>query len=351
MEDESTSISDQVSQADINQVLAQGDIDQLVSQAIVSPEVTIYRPGVKRKHSEKKTTVEAYDFRNPVFLTEIELRQIRIKQEHFIHYLAARLSMFLRMDFSLKLSKLFTTPYVKFTEAIPNPTFISLFNFDQLNGVGVIDVNPRLAMTIVNRMLGGKGHSIKEERYLTEIEIALMDDVIKILLEEWCRQWNDIRELNVSLVGTENNGRFLQTSPQDTIILVIDLQAGLGDCSETIQIGVPYYMIEPLIKELQASSKNFNHISSLGAKEAQWSPNYDDINITVSAEWDCFDLTVQDLLRLRVGDVLELPKDILAKTQLKFENSTHFVGEIGLEDEKVAVKITDNFKISKNSIP
>ena len=77
----------------------------------------VFAPDGVRYEDASNIHIETYDFRNPVFLTEIELRQVRISHEQFIYYLAARLSMFLRMDFSLKMSKLHTTPYLKFTEA------------------------------------------------------------------------------------------------------------------------------------------------------------------------------------------------------------------------------------------
>ncbi len=320
-------------------LLSQGDIDALMAEAMAEPAAVVFSPDGERYDPDAKISIETYDFRNPVFLTEIELRQVRIRHEAFIHYLAARLSMFLRMDFSLKMSKLYTTPYAKFTEAIPNPTHISLFKIDQLTGVGVIDMSPRLALTIVNRMLGGKGHSIQDERYLTEIEMALMDDVMQIVLDEWCRQWGEIRELSSTLVGRENNGRFLQTAPTDAIMLVLDIEAALGDCSDLFQIAVPYYMIEPIIREMQALSKKYVRMSTT-EKHPQWLPPYEEISVPIVAEWDAFEVSVKDLLSLRKGDIIELSPDIISQTALRLRNVRRYVGEVGIDGERVAVKIT-----------
>ena len=65
--------------------------------------------------------------------------------------------------------------------------------------------------------------------------------MIVILLEEWCAQWKVEPELQPQIIGHENNGRFLQTSPKDAIVLAMTLEASFCDCSEQIQIGVPYY--------------------------------------------------------------------------------------------------------------
>ena len=40
--------------------------------------------------------------------------------------------------------------------------------------------------------------------------------------------------------------------PKDAIILAMTLECNFGDCSEQVQIGVPYYTIEPMVKAMQA---------------------------------------------------------------------------------------------------
>jgi flagellar motor switch protein FliM len=197
-----------------SEILDQSEIDKLLADTLKAPEFKVFRCDGTQYESLEGLKIDAYDFRNPVFLTEVELRRLRMLHEDFIRYLSARLSLFLRMEFSLKMARLTTLTYEKFTESLPSPTHISLFKAEPLLGVGIIDVNPRLALTIADRMLGGRGHSIKAERYLTEIEIALIEDVLMILLEEWCNQWRAEQELRPLIIGHENSGRFLQTSPR-----------------------------------------------------------------------------------------------------------------------------------------
>lgn len=326
--------------SDINELLNQGDIDALLEEASAPPGEMVIGYDGKRFPRTAKIRVETYDFRNPVFLTETELRQMRMRNESFINYLNARLSMFLRMDVNLKMGGLETMTYAKFTETIPTPIHINLFKIDQLTGVGVLDINARLALTIVNRMLGGKGNSIHEERNLTEIEMALIDDVVMIILNEWCKQWEDVKNLSATILGRENNGRFLQTSPHEAVMLVLNVEAALGDCQDKFQIAVPYYMVEPVIKDMQEQTRKFGYMSS-SEKSFKWQDSYNTVNVPVAAEWDAFRLKVKDLLSLEVGDVLELPDGIMSKTKLRVENSCRFIGEVGVEGERVALKILE----------
>ncbi len=336
-------MADDPNDNDLNEILSQSDIDALMAEAMTAPQDVIYSYDGRRIDPNEKVHIETYDFRNPVFLTENELRQVRIRHETFIHYLAARLSLFLRMDFGLKMSQLYTVPYKRFTESIPNPTHITLFRVEQLSGVGILDMNPRLAMTIVDRLLGGKGHSIRDERYLTDIEIALVEDVIYLILEEWCRQWEDTRELNASLIGRENNGRFLQTSPHDAIMLVLTMEAVVGDCSEAMQIAIPYYTIEPVIRKMQENSKRFNS-SSNEKRDPRWMPVYNEISVPVRAEWKAFESTVRDVLALRPGDLILLPSNIMEHTVVCLADTERFVGEVGIDNDQVVVKLTDTIR-------
>lgn len=329
-------------QNEASESLNQDTVDALLKESS-SQAYIVYKPEGGRYSEEEKVQVRDYDFRNPIFLSENELRQIRVRNERFIHYLSSRLSMFLRMDFGLMLADLSTQEYGKFTESIPDPANIALFSINQLTGIGIVHIRPRLAMTLVNRILGGKGHSIQNERPLTEIETILVNEAVEIILYEWVGQWKESDELDLVLIGNESSGRFLQTAPQDAIMLVFSMQATLGDCSETIDIAVPYYMIEPILKKMQAASNKYSDMGSKD-KQARWMSSYSTIDIPIYVEWNAYDLTVRDLLHLRPGDVLELPQDIVHNTLLKLKDEPQFTGEVGVEHDCVAFKIRDKIK-------
>ncbi len=316
--------------------LDQSEIDKLLAQAA---EASAKKPGAAAGDASTGPKVEPYDFRNPAFLSEGELRRLRLIHEDFIRYLSARLALYLRMEFSLKMARLTTVTYSKFTESLPNPTHISLFKVEPLVGVGVLDINPRLALTIADRLLGGRGHSVKAERYLTEIEIALIEDVIVILLEEWCAQWKSEQELRPLIIGHENNGRFLQTSPRDAIMLAMALECNFGDCSEQIQIGVPYYTIEPVVKKMQARRQKDTAVAQV-AKRAEWQASYDRISLPVRAEWQAFDIPLREIVNLRVGDVLELNPAIVSETRVLLNGAPKFLGTVGVDGDRVAVQLS-----------
>ncbi len=336
-------MSDDVENLPGDPMLDQSEIDRLLSMASEPAKPQVYRADGRRHDGDVPLQVESYDFRNPVFLTEVDLRRLRLLHEDFIRYLAARLALFLRMECSLKMAKLTTLTYAKFTESLPNPTHLCLFKAEPLSGVGILDINPRLALTLVDRVLGGRGHSVKVDRYLTEIEIALLEDILRIVLEEWCVQWRLDGDLHPEIIGHENNGRFIQTSPKDAIVLALTIEFNFGDCSEPIQIGVPYYMIEPMVKAIQAR-RNRDSTPERPHAPAKWKEVYEHISLPVGVEWDAFELTLRELTRLRVGDVLELPASIVDQTLINLAGTPKFKGTVGLDGDRVVVKISEKIQ-------
>src|SRR5271169_1445475 len=158
--------------------------------------------GVRESH--KTANIRGYDFRQSGFLAPSELRRIRQRHEQVVRALAARLAMFLRLEFSLQLAKVQIVGYQKFIESLPSPTHITLFKTDPLKGVGLLIIPPKLGLTLVDRLLGGAGQTTEEPRDLSEIEIALIDQVATLVIGEWCTHWPEMRGLHPSLLGHEN---------------------------------------------------------------------------------------------------------------------------------------------------
>lgn len=321
-------------------VLSQSEVERLLAQvAEQENSITVVKEG-EGKETKDKDSIQPYDFRHPVFLSPTELRRLRIRHEDFIRALAARLSIYLRLEFSLQMSKLQTVTYQKFAEGLPNPTHLSLFKVEPLRGVGILDIHPRLGLTIVDRLLGGPAHSITADHDFSEIEMALLDQAVNLILAEWCHHWASVEELRPTLLGHENNGQFLQTAPHDTIMLVLSMEAKIGDCLEQMQIALPCFTLEPLIRKL-------GHITDaaveaeLPVTSLKWNRNFDEVPVPVTAMWDDLVLTARDVANLKAGDVLPLDPKCVQRVKLRLADMSKFEGNLGTTGGKWAVAVTN----------
>src|SRR5262249_45659471 len=147
----------------------------------------VYRCDGRRFQTE--VTVTPYDFRRSAALGQAEQRQLECLHQKFAEHLSARLSTFLRLDCSATLSRFETPAYRDFIESLESPAAVALLQVDPLPGVGILNLGLSLSHSIIDRMLGGRGTVTKVERELSEIEVALLDDVVRLIGDEWCQQW------------------------------------------------------------------------------------------------------------------------------------------------------------------
>ncbi len=327
--------------------LNQSDIDRLVAEASESSTPASFRADGSRFPTSQKITPKPFDFRTPVHLAEAEIRRLRTMHSALISTVSARFSSLLRADMSLKLKSLSTMPYGPFADSMKNPTHICLFKVDQLPGIGILEINPRLAISMTNRMLGGRGMAGDDERHLTEIEIALLEEIVDIITAEWCRLWRDDRQLSARQIGTENNPRFLQACSNDTAMLVLTIEAMVGDSVEQIQIGVLYPMIEPIVKNLHSKRSRDFVTQPEDTKPRHWRNSYNQINVPVIADWLVPGIAVSDILSLHVGDIVEMPKSTLEKTRIRIANAPRFTALAGSENGHVAVQIASEISTSQ----
>lgn len=282
--------------------------------------------------------VVPYNFRNPEFLSVTDMRQLTALNASFGLHLSARLSTFLRMECGLKTVEFANMPFARFAESITTPSHVSLFQIEPLRGVGIMEMSIPLGLAMADRLLGGKGRVTAPERSLTEIETALLDDVVGVMLHEWTRSWEGgSGPLTGRCIGHETGGAFLHTSPADGVMLVSTLDATLGELTGRMQLGIPFSMIEPMLKSIQPTEPTGAEAPS---KKIQWRTAYSGISVPIEAEWKLRDMTLGDVMRMTEGQVIELPRDLISETWIRFANTEEFVGTAGLKNGQVAVQLT-----------
>ncbi len=332
-------------QGNAAEVLSQNEVERLLHQVQEQESSTLVIAGEGHKERYKQEHIQPYDFRQPAFLAASELRKLRLRHEEFCRSLAARLSIYLRLEFSLQMSKLQTISHRQFTEGLGNPTHLTLFKAEPLRGIGLLDIPPRLGLAIVDRLLGGTAQSRNDSRDLTEIETALLDQGVQIMLNEWCNQWQPFQDLRPTLIGHENNGRFLQTAPHDTVMLCLSLEARVGDCLEEIQFAFPHYMIEPIVKYLATLGAAEKEVHAHAATaQVRWNSDLNDVPVSITAEWDGLQLSARELATLQLGDLIMLEPQMSESVRVRLASAPKFSGLLGTRAGKWAVEINEHLK-------
>ena len=291
-------------------------------------------------------TPPRYDFRHPVFLSSAEWRKLRMEIEEFVASAGGLLSTYLRLDLTLQLGDLRTLTFGEFTSVLPVPTHLTLFKTDPLRGISLVEIRSQIAQAIVDRLLGGPGKGSGADRNLTEMEIALMDQFVQMLIDEWCKSWGRLQELRGEILGHENNAKFLQCASTDTLLLGIVLNLRMGESEGQIQLVLPYAPLEPLINKLAALGATPATAPAAAANPAtKWSRNLDKVPMTMKAAWPPLKISARALMGLQVGSIIDLKAEDSERLELRVGPKVKFRGRLGTHEKNWAVQITEICKL------
>ena len=286
------------------------------------------------------------DFRHPMFLSSAEWRKLRMEVEEFIEATGALLSTYLRLDFGLQLGKLHTQSFGEFAAALPSPTHMILFKTDPLRGICLAEVRAGIAQAIVDRLLGGPGKPSAPERPLTDMETALMDQCVQLVLQEWCKMWGKLQKLDAEILGHENNPKFLQCTSSDTMMLVLNLAARLDESEGPIQLAFPFNSLEPLMNRLaQLGSPSAPQAPVAAPTNSKWTQHLDTVSVQMNAQWPAVKMSTRSLVGLEVGTVLDLRAEDAERLELRVGKAIKFRGRLGTREQKWAVQITEVCKL------
>ncbi|WP_078547118.1 flagellar motor switch protein FliM [Litchfieldia alkalitelluris] len=322
------------------EVLSQNEIDALLS-ALSTGEMDADE--LRKEESERK--VRVYDFKRALRFSKDQIRSLTRIHENFARLLTSYFSAQLRTYTQITVASADQIPYEEFIRSIPKMTILNVFEVYPLEGRILLEVNPNIAYSMMDRMLGGRGVSSNKAESLTEIETKIMSNMFEKAFESLRDAWSSVVDIDPVLSDFEVNPQFLQmVSPNETVV-VISLNTQIGEISGMINICIPHLVLEPILHKLSA-----HHWMQVSTKEK----NIEDVgkieqkikhaNITLAAELGTSNITIEEFLHLAVGDVIQLEQLIQEPLLIKVEQEPKFYGQAGKMNRKLAIQILDKYK-------
>ncbi|HNW93261.1 MAG TPA: flagellar motor switch protein FliM, partial [bacterium] len=175
----------------MTELLSQDEIDSLLN-AISSGESVeppaaggggAAGPAARSGAPGKQPKVKLYDFRRPDKFSKDQIRTLQMINETFARLTTTSLSAQLRTMVHVHVASVDQLTYEEFMKSIPNPTTIAIASMAPLEGNCVLEVDPSIAFTIIDRLFGGKGWSSNLSRELTDIEQSVIERIIHRMLQ------------------------------------------------------------------------------------------------------------------------------------------------------------------------
>ncbi len=321
----------------MTEVLSQDEIDQLltaISTGDMDSEDT-------HQVTDRKN-IKIYDFKRPDKFSKEQIRTVSIMHETFARLTTTSLSAQLRSLVHVHVASVDQLTYEEFIRSIPSPTALAVINMDPLKGSAILEIDPAITFTIIDRLFGGTGEGSKVNRELSEIEQSVMESIIVRILGNMREAWSQVIDLRPRLGQIETNPQFAQIVPPTEMVVLVTLETKVEDVEGMMNFCIPYLTIEPIISKLSAqywyssvrrgaTTENLNilreRLSSIG--------------VTMVAEVGSMNLPVRDVLSLVPGDIIRLHNTKVSDTMtLKIGNRPKFECRPGVVGSQVAVQIT-----------
>lgn len=318
-------------------VLSQNEIDALLS-AISTGEMDAEE--IKKEEEGKR--VKEYDFKRALRFSKDQIRSLTRIHENFARLLTTYFSAQLRTYVQINVASVDQIPFEEFIRSIPNMTLINVFEVPPLEGNILMEVNPNIAYTMLDLLVGGVGSTPQNTGDLTEIETKILTNLFERSFDSLREAWSGLADIDPFLAEMEVNPQFLQMiSPNETVV-VISFNIITGESSGMINICIPHVVLEPLEPNLsvrywmQTNKKEPTPEQSeaiqKGLKKAK---------LPVTAELGRSQMTIHDFLYLQKGDLISLDRSVNDLITVNVGPIPKFKAQPGKLKNRMAVQIIE----------
>jgi len=318
----------------MGEILSQHEIDSLLT-AMSSGEVEM-----EVNQEVNGRNVKKYDFRRPNKFSKDQLNTIELIYDDFCRTFSTLLSGLLRSKVDAKLGSVMQCTYEDFLQTIPNPTILNVFSLAPLEGKGIMEMNPVIAFSIIDRLFGGPGLSTVDGRPITEIEKNVIQRISEKILLLYKDAWSICYEINPFLEVIETNPQLAQVVSSLEMVVIITINIKIGETEDFMNICLPCLMLEPIADKLNTRFW-FAGTSASSVKDysqhLQRVVETTDIPLTVVLGNNT--IKIRDLLELQSGDVIPLDKPKDAAAELYLGSKLKFYGQLGQVGNKIAFRI------------
>jgi len=321
----------------VTEVLSQDEIDQLLT-AISSGDAETEDT---RQVAERKN-IRIWDFRRPDKFSKEQIRTVSFMHETFARLTTTSLAAQLRSMVHVHVASVDQLTYEEFLRSIPSPTALAVINMDPLTGSAILEIDPAITFTIIDRLFGGPGEGAKINRELSEIERAVMESIIVRILGNMREAWSQVIDLRPRLGQIETNPQFVQIVPPTEMVVLVTLETKVEEVEGMMNFCIPYLTIEPIISKLSAqywyssvrrgaTTENLNVLRERLAG----------IDIPLVAEVGSLTLPMKDVMTLQPGNVIRLSATRVGDPMvLKLGNRPKFDCRPGVVGKQLAVQVT-----------
>lgn len=318
-------------------VLSQEEIDALMA-GLKSGEIN-----AAELEEKEPNRVKNYDFRRPIRLSKEYIATLNMVFEEYAKMIANLLTTQVHQNVAVELKSIEQVSFDEFLHSVPRFTMMGIFQSDPQPGIQIVELNPQICFQLIELLCGnvdGENFATHEEKdHFTEIELAILEDVMSQFGVAFQTAWRDIVSLETTMNTMETNSQMIQTmSPNEPVAMLTFRITILGNQS-FVNLCIPYVFFESILDKL--SLRNWFHTGkgNDGTDVEKVRRGLQGVPLDVKVSLGKTMITLENFLQLELGDVVPLNKRITEPLLLSVEEQPYCLVKPGIHGNQMAVEI------------
>ncbi|AII15285.1 flagellar motor switch protein [Campylobacter iguaniorum] len=299
---------------------------------------------------EEQKQVIIYDFKRPNRVSKEQLRAVKGIHDKLSRNLASQISSIMRSIVEIRLHSVDQMTYGEFLMSLPSPTSFNVFSIKPLDGNCVLEINPSIAFPMIDRLLGGNGDGFESNRELTDIEINLLDAILRIMMQRLKESWSSITDMYPNVEAKESSPNVVQIVSQNEIVIMVVMEIIIGNSSGMINLCYPVIYLEPILSRLANRDIMLGETSAKKSRNKELKTLIGRAEVLYEAILGKSVISVSEFLNLKEGDILKLDRSADDKAIVCIDKKDVFLAEIGLHRFRKSIRIDELIKTDKDEI-
>ena len=333
-------------------MLAQSEIDALLSGAIemdqknggdrVNLAGMMNQPGEHSKsEGEDSKSIQTYNFWSPARFSKEQMRAVELVHEDLCERLTTSLPTFLRTNVRPHLIHVEQGRFHDFIKDFPPSTLFHIISLAPLPGHMVLTMSLNVSYLILEQRLGGKIEGRFKEHILTEIDQSLLRGLVEHMFGDIKGAWSKVASLEPSLEDSTVNQHWVQMMMGNERVVLLTIEIIIQGVTGTISIFIPFNTLKPITNVLNP------HIWIAGRKEQQQDPVARQMAVQTMMKavipmkviLGNAELKMSDVMKLSIGDVIELDNRIENPMVVQVANKKQFYAHVGKARNHIGIQI------------
>ncbi len=246
--------------------------------------------------------IQRYNFKRPDRISKNQIRSLHFVHDRFARNFSSSVSAYLRTVVEISLENIGQISYSEFLSSVSDPTCYAAISLKPLDGLAAVEISPSLVFPMIDRLLGGAGRPIATPRPMTEIEQSIIQNILKLMVDNLKESWRPVYAMDFAITTTETHPHMVQITAPNEMVIHFQFQVRLKETFAKMHLAVPTLVLEPIIhifdQEWYSRKKIIQDATLLHLLR--------NIPVNVSIGTGETSFPMQALLSLQVGDTLVL---------------------------------------------